>query len=384
MKKSIALLLALAMVLAFAGCGKTEAPATVVEVKEPTAEEYAAWAEANGYVLKSEVEAAEPAAEAAKPELATSATEQGGGINYGGIPWTDELKTDAIKEFLKGGTAIADPAYAQDDTGYNYRNMMQMATSYNDMPNCSNLELVLNTEKMTLCGISEAGTSKTIEFLANPNVCVSWSRQIGEADEAAGYDYFGSYGLSYYGTVRNYTVDDLATTEGEDAVIRVFDTYYNTGASFWAGYSANFAQLTDETEIRAAKLAYISNTLASGRMLAYEIVPTRVVLTAPFLVLLVPQYSNGIKYTQVQEGEDKYAYDMGISDAFMDELVAYKAEYLSDADNVKAVEEYYAAGMFAMLDPMITAQGMPAHIDMVKDTTHAAGLMTQVTYPPAA
>lgn len=376
MKKAIAMLLLVVMVFSLCACG-AQAPQVVEKevikevVKEPTAEEMAAWAEANGYTQ-------------ALPELATSATEQGGGINYGAIAWSEELKVAAIKEWLKGAHTIADPNYAQDDSGYNYRNMMQLATSYNDVPNCSNLELVLNLEKMTLCGISEAGTSKTIEFLANPNVCVSWSRQIEEADEAAGYDYFGSYGLSFYGTVRNYTVDDLATTEGQDAVIRIFDTYYNTGFSFWAGYSKGFAELTDEAAIREAKLAYISNTLASGRMLAYEIIPSRVVVTAPFLILLVPQYTNALKYTQVQDGDDKYGYELGISDEFIDMVLAYKEEYLANEDNMKAVEEYYAQGMFPMLDPACAQMGLPTHIEMVKDLTHAGGMMTQITYTPAA
>ena len=381
MKKALALLMAMAMILALCACGASAAPAAaaapapaaepVVEtvVKEPTDAEYEAWALDHGYTKPL-------------PELVTSATEQGGGINYGGIPWTEELKKAAIAEFLKGGTAIADPNYAQDASGFNYRNMMQMATRYNDVPNCSNLELVLNLDKLTLCGISEAGTSKVNEFLANPTVCVSWSRQISPAEEEKGYNYFGSYGLSFYGTVKNYSVEDLATPEGQDGAIRVFDTYYNTGASFWAGYSKGFAELTDEAAIREAKLAYIGNLIGSGSMFAYEIIPTRVVLTAPFCILLVPQYSNALLYTKEQPGADKYAYELGIRDEFIDMMRQVKADYLADANNMKAVEEYYAGGYFAMLDPMLAQQNMPSHIEMVKDLSHAGGLMSQVTYTP--
>lgn len=358
-KKIFALILALALVLSLS--------AAAFAISD---EEGAAWAEANGYV--------KPA-----PDLAASATELGGGINYGAIAWPEELKVAAIKEYLKGGNAIADPAYAQDDSGYNYRNMMQMATCYNNVPNCSNLELVLNLEKVTLCGISEAGTSKVNEFLANPSVCVSWSRQILPAEEELGYNYYGSYGLSFYGEVKNYTVEDLETEAGQDGVIRVFDTYYNTGASFWAGYSKNFAAAADEAAVREGKLTYIRNLLASGTMVAYEIIPSRVVLTSPYLIDLVPQYLNALTYTGVQSGDDKYAYDLGVSDAFIDRLIAVKNDYMASEENVKAVEEYYSTGMFPMLDPMAQAFNMPTSLEVAKDLTNAGGLMTQVTWTPA-
>ena len=361
MKKFIALTLAMLMIFALG---------TTAFAAEPTEEEYAAWAEANGYVKLA-------------PELATSATEAKGGINYGIVEWDEELQKAAIREWLKGGTENVDPTYAQDESGYNYRNMMQMATSYNNIPNNTNLELVLDIDSMHLLGVSEAGTSKTLEFAANPNVCVAWSRQINEAEEANGYNYYGSYGLSYYGQVKVYSSEDLATEEGQNALINLFDRYYITGASFWGGYTKGITDWSDDAGVREAKLAYITNTLASGAMVAYEIIPSKVVITCPFVLVLVPAYLNGIKYATVQEGDDKYAYELGISDEFIDQMIAYKNEYLKDEANMKAAEEYYSGGMFAQLDPVAASMGMPSHLEMCLNPDSVAGMRTQTTYVPA-
>lgn len=325
-------------------------------------------------------------AEEKKADLATSATESGvGGINYGAIDWSEDLQVAAIKEFLKGGKEIADPAFAQDDSGYNYRNMMQLATCYNDVPTCTNLELVLNTEKMSLCGVSEAGTGKTIEFQANPNVSVAWSKQLNEADEAAGYNYYSSYGLTYYGQVRVYTAEDLETEEGQDGIIRVFDTYYNTGKSFWAGYSKGFADAKDDAALREAKLAYATKTINGGAMVVYEIVPTKIVVTCPVVIMMAPQYFNGVTFT-TPDKDGKFAYDLNLSAEFLQSLVDYKAEFLKDEKNVKAVEEYYAGPMFAQMDGMIDTmmgENQPHNVDYVKMDNNAAGLKTQFTYIPA-
>lgn len=384
MKKIIAMLLAAVMVFALCACGQpapaVEAPAAVPVVKEPTAEEYAAWAEANGYVLNPE----ENGYAKLSPELATAATVSGvGGINYGVIDWSVDLQKAAVREWLKGGMINADPTQAQDDSGYNYRNMMQMATSYNNVPNNTNLELVLDIDSLSLLGVSEAGTSKTIEFAENPNVCVAWSRQISVPEEENGYNYYGSYGLSFYGTVKIYSAADLETEEGQNAVLNLFDRYYITGASFWMGYTKGIDDWSDAAAVREAKLAYIANSMASGALVAYEIIPNRIVITCPAVLIMAPQYFNAVTYGTVQKGDDKYGYELGIRDEFFDQLIAYKAEWMKDAANVKAMEEYYAGPMFQQLDAAMAQYGMEGtNLQFAQNPDSVAGFKTQTTYTP--
>lgn len=349
--------------------------------KKPTDEEYAAWAEEHGYVLNPE----ENGYLKLSPELATAATVSGvGGINFGCIDWSEDLQKAAVREWLKGGVTNADPAQAQDDSGYNYRNMMQLATSYNNVPNNTNLELVLDIDSLHLLGISEAGTSTAAELAENPNVCVAWSRQISLPEEKMGYNYYSSYGLSYYGRVKLYTSADLETEDGQNAVLSLFDRYYVTGASFWPGYTKGVTGWNDKAAVREAKLAYITNALASGSMVAYEIIPTRIVITCPFVILMAPVHMNALEYGTVREVDDKYGYDLGISDEFFDMLIAYKAEWLKDKANVKALEEYYSATRYQQLDAALAAAGMDfTHVSLAENPASVAGFKTQTTYVPA-
>ena len=386
MRKIIATLLIVVLAASLIACGATqapavaEAPATVEVVKEPTAEEYAAWAEANGYVLNPE----ENGYMKRSPELATAATVSGvGGINYGCIDWTEDLQKAAVREWLKGGMINADPTQAQDDSGYNYRNMMQLATSYNNVPNCTNLELVLDIDSLSLLGVSEAGTSKTIEFAENPNVCVAWSRQISVPEEEAGYNYYGSYGLSFYGQVKIYSAADLETEEGQNAVLNLFDRYYITGASFWMGYTKGIEDWSNEAAVREAKLAYIANSMASGALVAYEIIPTRIVITCPAVLLMAPQYFNAVNYGTLKDG--KFGYELGIRGEFFQQLIDYKAEWMKDEANVKALEEYYGSAMFQMLDGALAGAGMEyTNLQLAQNPESVAGFKTQTTYTPAA
>lgn len=358
-KKILALVLALILALSLGTAAFADAP---------TDEEMAAWAEEHGYVKLGE-------------DLGTSATESGvGGVNYGAIPWTREMQVAAVREFLKGGPSVADPAYAQDETGWSYRNMFQMATCYNNVPNNTNLELVLDAASLSLLGISEAGTSKTQQFAANPTVCIAWSKQLRDEDEEAGYTYYASYGLSYYGDVIIYTTADLETEEGQNAVINLFDKYYITYG--WAAYYASFkdaAEANDEAAIREGKLAYINKVMGTGAMVVYEIVPTRIAINAPFLMVMNPQMNNS-QYTTIQEGEDKYAYDLGITDEFIDMLNAYKLEWLADEANKAAFEEYYTTGTYAYLNTACEAYGLPTSLEICSAENNACGIKTQTVW----
>ena len=359
MKKIIALMLALMLLVpAFASADMTE-------------EELHAWALANGYV-KAESDA-----------ITSATTNKAGGVNYGAIEWTEELQVAAIKEFLKGGHYLGSADFAQDDSGYNYREMYQLATSHNNIPSNTNLELVLDVDNLCLLGVSEAGTTKTIEFQRNPNVSISWCRQLRIEEEEANYNYYCSYGVQYDGVVRVFTAKDLETAEGQDKLINLFDKYYPTLASNWAAYAASFANAATAEEIRAGKLAYIEKSVKGGTMVIYEVVPTRIIVTAPFLMNMSPSMSNAARFTTVKEGEQKYDYMLGLTEGFMDKLVAYKNAYIATEAGKAEVTNYYSTGMYVMLDQYCAAYGAPTSLTLALLENNAAGLKTQTTWTPA-
>lgn len=338
---------------------------------EMTDAELHAWALANGYV-KTDVDA-----------LSSATTVKAGGVNFGAIEWSEELQVMAIKEFLKGGHYLGDATYAQDETGCNYREMYQMATVFNNKPNNTNLELVLDTDTLCLLGVSEAGTGKTLHFNYNPNVSISWCRQLRPAEEET-YNYYCSYGIQFDGAVRIFTPADLETEEGKAKLLNLFDKYYPTLATSWMGYAATFAGLTDEAEITAAKLGYIEKQVKGGAMVIYEVVPERIIITAPFLINMSPSMTNGLKFVNAQEGEKKYAYDLLLTESFLDALVAYKNAYLATEEGKAAVEAYYATGMYPMLDGLCATYGAPTSLQIALMPTTAAGLKTQTTWEPAS
>jgi hypothetical protein len=250
------------------------------------------------------------------------------------------------------------------------------------MPNNTNLELVLDVDSLCLLGVSEAGTSKTLHFGYNPNVSISWCRQLRPHEEET-YNYYCSYGVQFDGVVRVFTPADMQTEEGKAKLLNLFDKYYPTLATSWQGYAAAFAGLTDEAEITAAKFAYIEKQLTGGAMVIYEVVPTRIIITAPFLINMSPSMTNGVKFVTQQEGEKKYAYDLLLNESFLDALVAYKAAYIATEEGKAEVEAHYATGMYPMLDQYAAAFGAPTSLQICMMPTTAAGLKTQTTWTPA-
>lgn len=371
MRKILILLL---VALLLTGCSRSEL----------ASDQLHQWALSNGYILTSpptmptEPEPTEPEPE---PDVVTSATvQQEGGVNYGAIEWDTDLQRAAVAEFLKGGKYLGSPAYSQDDTAYNYREMYQMATCIDGIPVNTNLELVLDAASMHLLGVSEAGTEKVLQFQENPNVSLAWCRQLHLEEEDAGYNYFGSYGLQYNGTVRIYTPDDLQTEAGQAALLNLFDKYYPTVASQWSAYVAAFSDALNLEEVREAKLSYITSLLEDGSLVFYEIIPTSIVITAPFLTNMAPSVSNAAKYTTAREKKDVYDYDLGLSDSFMDLLVAHKNEALATPEGKAAVEEYYSTGIFPSLDKLCAEAEVPTSLELALMENNAAGLKTQTTW----
>ena len=91
--------------------------------------------------------------------------------------------------------------------------MYQMATVFNNAPNNTNLELVLDIDSLCLPGVSEGGTSKPLHFNYNPNVSISWCRHLRHSDNAL----IGTANV-FHGTI---TAEVTLNEDGTIATIQV-------------------------------------------------------------------------------------------------------------------------------------------------------------------
>ena len=234
-----------------------------------------AWAKGNGYVSADEF------GMVTGVDAVTSATESGvGGINFGDIELSDELKKALILEYLKG---------AED----NLREMYQIATSYNNEPTIGSVEYVLDPSDMTLFGSSETNTAKLNNMNVNPQVDLYWVRQIRAGDicsEAMPVlpTYFMSYGVEIKATYRNIRFAELSEEEIPVFLAKARE-YFNTLPSTAATYGV----LDDEA---------LYEKLCSSPMNFYQLIPTEFVVTSPwFLNVYDSGYSRQFVSEELQE-----------------------------------------------------------------------------------
>ena len=192
----------------------------------------------------------------------TSATESGvGGINFGDIDLPDELKTALVLEYLQG---------AED----HYREMYQIATSYNHVPTLGSVEYVLDPADLTLFGSSETNTAKLNNMNLNPNVDLYWTRQIRAGDvcsEAVPVlpTYFMSYGVEITGTFKAIHFAQLSEEEVPVYLAKARE-YFATLSS-----TARLAEMDDES---------LYGYLCTSTMNFYQIVPSKIVITSPWFL----------------------------------------------------------------------------------------------------
>ena len=248
MKKTIAIILSLLIVLS---CTAVAFAENAVADTDPKA-----WAESNGY-FKGEDYYMQPGVDAI-----TSATESGvGGINFGDIDLSDELKKELILEYLKGAEN-------------NYREMYQIATSYNNVPTIGSVEYVLDPADLSLFGSSESNTAKLNNMAINPQVDLYWTRQIRAGDICSEEmpilpTYFMSYGVEITGTYRNIVFAELSEDEIPVFVSKA-RTYFATLSN-----TAKYAEMSDEE---------LYDYLCKSPMNFYQIVPSRIVVTSPWFL----------------------------------------------------------------------------------------------------
>ena len=244
-----------------------------------------AWAKGQGYVKAEDFQMVTGA------DAITSATESGkGGINFGDMDLSDELKSELLLEYLKGAEN-------------NYREMYQIATSYNNVPTIGSVEYVLDPSDLSLFGSSETNTAKLNNMDLNPQVDLYWTRQIRAGDvcsEAVPVlpTYFMSYGVQFTGTYR-----------------RIVPVFVNKARVYFATLSntAPYAEKSDED---------LYAFLCSSPMNFYQIVPTRIVITSPwFLNVYDTGYSRQF-----------------ISQELQDKLAAFVAEKYPDATGLTMLD----------------------------------------------
>ncbi|MBR3429960.1 MAG: FMN-binding protein [Clostridia bacterium] len=215
-----------------------------------------AWASSNGYVK------AEGYHIQAGTDAIASATVSGiGGINFGDIDLSDDLKKKLILDYLRGADN-------------NYREMYQIATSYNNVPTVACVEFVLDPEDLSLFGSSEANTAKLNNMEINPHVDLYWTRQIRAGDVCSEAmpvlpTYFMSYGVELTGTYRKIVYTDLSAEEKPVFVKKARD-YYATLPS-----TAQYAGMSNDE---------LYEYLCGSTINFYQIVPGRIVVTSPWFL----------------------------------------------------------------------------------------------------
>jgi len=213
-------------------------------------------AKSQGYVSASEAGAA------GDVDAVTSATVSGeGGINFGDVELSDELKKELILEYLKGAEN-------------NYREMYQIATSVNNVPTVGSVEYVLDPEDMTLFGSSESNTAKLNNMERNPSVDLYWTRQIREGDVCSDAmpilpTYFMSYGVEITATYRAIHFAELSEEEIPVFVAKA-RTYFATLSN-----TAKLAEMDDDA---------LYQYLSTSPMNFYQLIPSRFVITSPWFL----------------------------------------------------------------------------------------------------
>ena len=233
-----------------------------------------AWARGNGYQKAGEGQSG------AGPDAVASATETGvGGINFGDIDLSDDLKKALALEYLKGAEN-------------NYREMYQIATSCNDVPTIGSVEYVLDPADMSLFGSSETNTAKLNNMDLNPQVDLYWTRQIREGDICSEQmpvlpTYFMSYGVEYTGTYKAIRFAELSEEEVPVYVAKARE-YFATLST-----TAQLAEMDDES---------LYGYLCTSPLNFYQIVPSRLVITSPwFLNVYDSGYARQFVSEELQE-----------------------------------------------------------------------------------
>ena len=216
-----------------------------------------AWAKGNGFVKAKDFNM-----ETGVDAVASATVSGVGGLNFGDIELSDEVKKELLLEYLQGAEG-------------NYREMYQIATSYNNVPTIGSVEFVLDPEDMTLMGSSEANTGKLNNMLKNPNVDLYWTRQIRKGDICSETmpmlpTYFMSYGVQITGTFKPIDWKSLNEEDKAKYLAKARGYFKTMGPQY-----ASFLEMEED-----AFYGFLCNSASTY----YVIEPTKYVMTSPWFL----------------------------------------------------------------------------------------------------
>lgn len=274
-------------------------------------------------------------------EVETGATDTGvGGLNFGDVDWTDDLKKEAVATYLSG-------------IGGNHREMMQIATVSNGKPQIASVEYYLDTATNWFFGSSETATGKVMDMKKDGNVALYWTRQLRAEDMMVAPNYFVSYGVEVQGKANFYTADQVNAleTSEKNKVITIARGYYQSmGAQYKKYYDATAEGYMDDA-------TFVTTVFGSTATTPYIIKPSKIVITSPYLLFVAriedESKENGYYYA-FQQGSMVLNEFSFLPKAFLDKLL----KTVRDAKNDQTLTKFTS---------------------MKADYSSATGLKTQVT-----
>lgn len=259
---------------------------------------------------------------AQKPDAVAGATETGkGGLNFGTVSWTNDLMKSAVKEYVKG--------HKLTDGTDSYREMYQIATVNQGVPQIASVEYFMDPETFTFYGSSESATGKVADLMANPTCALYWTRQLRQSDMTFAANYFMSYGIEVEGSAVFYdaaTVNAMAAAEKANIITAGRNYYKSMGAQYAAYYdSTNAGYLADDV--------FVSKVFGSPATKFYAIKPTKIVLTSPYL-MFVNYIEDAAKddgyYFAVKQGSYTMAEYSFLSKSFLKSLLDFNRTSMGD------------------------------------------------------
>ena len=274
-------------------------------------------------------------------EVETGATDTGvGGLNFGDVDWSEDLKKEAVATYLSG-------------IGGNHREMMQIATVSAGKPQIASVEYYLDVATNWFFGSSETGTGKVMDMKKDGNVALYWTRQLRAEDMTMAPNYFVSYGVEVQGKAIFYTVDQVNALEASEKskVITIARGYYQSmGAQYKKYYDATAEGYMDDA-------TFVSTVFGSPATTPYIIKPSKIVITSPYLLFVArveDASKDGGYYYAFQQGQMTLSEFAFLPKAFLDKLL----KSVRDGKNDQTLTKFTS---------------------MKADYSGATGLKTQVT-----
>ena len=273
-----------------------------------------------------------------EPEI--GATDKGqGGLNFGDVDWSKELKIKAVDTYLSG-------------IGNNHREMMQIATLSGNKPQIASVEYYMDVTNHWFFGSSESVTGKVLDMKKDPDVALYWTRQLRAEDMAMAPNYFTSYGVEIQGKANFYPADQVNAMGADEkaSVISIARGYYK---SMGAQYKKFYDSTTDNYMDDATFVTYVFNSKTNT---PYIIKPSKIVITSPYLLFVArinDAEGDGYHYA-FQQGAMSLAEYAFLPKAFLDELLATVRTAKNDQTLTKFTTMDYATGSATGLKTQVT------------------------------